>query len=270
MSSPIERKKKVAEEAGRLFAEFVSIVQKLRDPNGGCPWDLEQTHDSIRPYLIEECYEALEAIEAKDDKEFLIELGDVLLQVVLHSQIAADRGAFQVGEVVEAITQKMIKRHPHVFGEVKVDGSKEVLKNWGEIKKSENKEGTTLSGVPKNLPALIRAQRLGEKASQVGFDWSSKEGVEDKLREEIAEFEAELRSATDLEPNKARIEEELGDVLFTCAQLARFVNIRPEDALHRACERFMQRFGKVEERIGGDFRSHNEQQLENLWREAKS
>ena len=158
------------------FEKFVEVVAALRHPETGCPWDLEQDHKSIRPYTIEECYEVIEAIENEDDEELVLELGDLLLQVVLHAQIAKDRDAFSIKEVIEAVTKKMIDRHPHVFGDVKANNSDEVLKNWESLKREEKKkkdpEKSILAGIPKAMPALLRAQRLGDKATKVNFDWS--------------------------------------------------------------------------------------------------
>lgn len=253
------------------FTAFIEVIKKLRDPNGGCPWDLKQTHDSLKPYLVEECYEVLEAIELGDDAELCKELGDVLLQSVLHAQVAADRGAFTIADVVQTVHNKMVRRHPHVFGDVTVSGAEDVLKNWEAIKQSEN-GGTTkeasrsaIGGIPKALPALIRAERLGEKAGQVDFDWPSIDSVWEKVNEEIQELSAELGEAN----NTQRITEEFGDLLFALCQLGRKLEIHPEDALRAACEKFTQRFEAMEASSKKSLRDLSLEELEALWQKAK-
>jgi len=260
-------KKEIPTLAAAAFKRFLEVIAKLRDPDGGCPWDLKQTHDSIRPYLLEEAYELLEAIEAGDDKELTTELGDVLLQVALHAQIAADRDAFSITEVVTTVTEKMIRRHPHVFGETQVKDAEEVLKNWEQIKQDEKQkqESSVLDGVPKAMPALIRASRIGHKASKWNFDWDNAEGVLAKLKEELKELEEELQSG-----DHQRMEAELGDLLFAASQLARRLELSPEDALHRATERFSSRFRQMERIQPGPWDELEEAELEALWQRAKA
>lgn len=257
------------------FKRFVEIVARLRDPQGGCPWDLEQTHESLRPYLLEEAYEVLEAIESLDDAELCSELGDLLLQVVLHAQLAADRGAFTIADVVKAVADKMVRRHPHVFSEIEVSGTKEVLKNWEQIKLAERSakspdsaRPSLLAGVPKALPALLRAQRLGEKAAKVRFDWDDLSGVLAKVDEELRELQAELdvHSGNPTE----RFEEELGDLLFALCQLSRWCGVSAEDALHKSSSKFASRFRKMEELAPDALSNLDSEELERLWVRSKS
>jgi tetrapyrrole methylase family protein/MazG family protein len=256
--------------ASETFAELVRIMERLRAP-GGCPWDREQTHESIKPYLIEEAYEVLEAIVASDDAELCTELGDLLLQVVFHAEMARERGAFDIDDVVRAICEKLIRRHPHVFSDVEVKDAAEVLHNWSRIKAEERRhhaDQSALAGVPRGMPALLRAQRLGEKASRVGFDWARPDEVLDKLQEELNE----LRAACHL-GNPAEVEAELGDVLFSTVNLARHLDFSAEDALHKASDRFTKRFRHIEERLsraGKDIRETPLSEQEALWQEAKS
>src|SRR5262245_61846066 len=203
---------------GEAFEELVRIMHRLRSP-GGCPWDGEQTHDSIKPYLIEEAYEVIEAIEARDDRELRGELGDLLLQILFHSEMAAEQGRFTIADVIDAISEKMIRRHPHVFADTQVSGADEVVRNWSRIKAAERQaaaDPSALAGVPRALPALLRAQRLGEKAGHAGFDWADTTGVLAKLREELDELSAAVDAG-----NRADAEAELGDLLFAATSLAR-------------------------------------------------
>ncbi len=265
------------EKTGEVFARFVQVIKELRTPVTGCPWDLEQTHQSLKPYIVEETYEVLEAIDNCDDAELSAELGDVLLQVVLHSQLARDRGVFTIDDVVSKVTEKMIRRHPHVFGDTAVSGTKEVLKNWEAIKHEErqNKQGaekeSMLAGVPKAMPALLRAQRLGQKAAKVSFDWKSISGVWDKVKEEMRELEAEF-TAVQGQPSseqKKALEHELGDLLFSLCQLARWLDTSAEESLKTCCARFIERFSKMEEFAGKALSEFSEEQLEALWQKAK-
>lgn len=259
-------------KAASAFEAFTETVRKLRDPNGGCPWDLEQNHKTIRPYLIEEAYEVLDAIDSDDDLELKKELGDLLLQVVLHSQIASDRGAFEIADVVSAVDAKMIRRHPHVFGDVTAETSGKVVKNWEQIKLAEKKdEGkedhSVLSGIPKALPALNRAQRIGEKAARFNFDWEDISGVLAKVEEEFLELKAELTSPE--EGRKERLTHELGDLLFALSQLGRWLKVHSEDALREACDRFQGRFEKLEKLAQKPLKEHTIQELETLWQQVK-
>jgi MazG family protein len=266
---------------GEIFTAFVEVVRRLRDPNGGCPWDLEQDHNSLRPYLLEEAYETLEAIEQKDDSELVKELGDLLLQVVLHAQVAKDRRAFDIGAVVSGISEKMIRRHPHVFGDKTVNSASEVLKNWEQIKQSEKpkEDQSALSGVPKAMPALLRAQRLGEKAANNHFDWENAAEVVEKIHEELNELQAELSqvelavTSSKLSSDQStRIKEELGDLLFALVQLSRKLGFSAEDALHGCSDRFAARFKTMESLIRQGEKPLAERtadELEALWQNAK-
>ena len=268
---------------GEVFERFVEVVRRLRDPNGGCPWDLEQDHASLRPYLIEESYEVIDAIDQGDDSELTKELGDVLLQVVLHAQVARDRGAFSIEDVVTSVSEKMVRRHPHVFGDVQVSDSGEVVRNWERIKSEERgKDGdaaqasSTLKGIPKALPALIRAQRLGEKAAKVSFDWRNAKDVRDKLTEEIGELDAELAaSGAFSEPEKVtdaqreRIAEEMGDVLFSLCQLSRWLGFHAEDSLRGCADRFLARFEEMERTLGKPLEGLTDEEMEEAWQKAK-
>src|SRR5579862_4106542 len=196
---------------GDQFEALVRIMHRLRAP-GGCPWDREQTHDSIKPYLIEEAYEVAEAIDAHDDGELCTELGDLLLQIAFHAEMAAEQDRFSIADVIRAISDKMMRRHPHVFGDVRVGGADDVVRNWSRIKAAERESSadtSALAGVPLAMPALLRAQRLGEKAGHAGFDWTDAAGVLDKLDEELGELRGAIERG-----ERAEIEAELGDLLF--------------------------------------------------------
>ncbi len=241
----------------------------LRGPNG-CPWDREQTSDSIKPYLVEETYEVLEALEAKDLPGFKDELGDLLLQIVFHSQLMAEAGVFTIDGVAQAIGDKLVRRHPHVFGDVKVKDADEVAQNWTKIKAQEKKgkaDRSVLAGVPHGAPALIQAQRLGEKASRVGFDWTSVADVLKKVEEETRELTETLADA-----DSERQEHELGDLLLALTSVARHLNIDAETALRKAGKRFSDRFRFIErkvEEVAGDIHDTSPARLEELWEEAK-
>lgn len=230
---------------GAALERLVDIMAKLRSP-GGCPWDLEQDLTTLRPYLVEETYEVLEALEDGDVSEHRKELGDLLLQIVFHARIREEEGAFGFADVADAISDKLVRRHPHVFGDTTVSGKDEVLSNWAKVKAAERREAgnatpSALDGVPRALPALVRAERLGEKASHSGFDWPDVAGVRRKLDEELAEFDEALASG-----NRQRVEEELGDVLFAAAQLGRKASVHPEDALRASASRFERRYRSME------------------------
>lgn len=251
------------------FARLVDIMATLRGPNG-CPWDREQTPDTLKSYLIEETYEVLEALEAKDLLAFKEELGDLLLQVVFHAQLMAEAGVFTIEDVAQAITDKLVRRHPHVFGDVKVKDTEEVVQNWAKIKareKAGKADRSALAGVPRGAPALVQTQRLGEKAARVGFDWTSAPEVFKKVEEEIQEL-AETLSSTDAE----RQEHELGDLLFALTSLARHLNLDAETALRKAGKRFSTRFRYIEtqlEQNQEDIHQTTPTRLEALWDEAK-
>lgn len=278
------------EQASALFAKLTKTIKALRTPGSGCPWDLEQDHHSLRPYLLEEAYEVLQTIDDGDDTAFCDELGDLLLQVVLHAQVAADRDAFKIEDVIRAIDDKMIRRHPHVFGSVSAETSEQVLKNWEALKVEEKKQRKgaydslpitgKLQDIPPALPALVRAQRIGEKVAKFNFDWSSIEGVLSKVREEIAELEAEIRpvvaagetgkprQVVSVEQRK-KLEHELGDVLFSVCQLSRWLGLHAEDSLREASSRFISRFTEMEREIGTNIESMSEDELEAAWQKAK-
>jgi MazG family protein len=255
--------------AAEAFTELVQIMERLRAP-GGCPWDREQTNASIKPYTIEEAYEVAEAIDHGDDRELCTELGDLLLQIVFHAQMAAESGRFTVVDVCRAINDKLVRRHPHVFADTKVEGTAEVLRNWSRIKAEERKHSddrSALAGVPRSMPALLRAQRLGEKAAHVGFDWQNVDGVRDKVREELDELEAAIAAK-----DQAAAEAELGDLLYAAAQLARHLNVSAEDVLTKTSDRFTARFHHMEAQLGTQNRHVRDaaaDELDALWEAAK-
>lgn len=254
---------------GDAFEALLNIMHRLRSP-GGCPWDREQTHVSIKPYLIEEAYEVAEAIEAADDAELCVELGDLLLQIVFHAEMAGERGAFAIADVIAAITDKMVRRHPHVFGDVAVSGADDVLRNWSRIKAEERRvsgDMSALAGVPRAMSALLRAQRLGEKAAHVGFDWLDVAGVLAKLHEELAELEEALAAG-----RRADAAAELGDLLYAATSVARHLGVSAEDALSHAAGRFSDRFRHMEAALARQHRDMHDatpDELGALWAAAK-
>jgi XTP/dITP diphosphohydrolase len=259
---------------GNKFNEFVEIVKRLRRE---CPWDREQTNDSIKAATIEEAYEVVEAIEKKNYSELKNELGDLLLHVVFHTIIASESNGFTIDDVIDSIREKLIRRHPHVFGEVKVSGSAEVKKNWEEIKLEEGRN-SVLDGVPEMLPALQRAHRLQEKASKVGFDWEKKEDVWKKVIEEIEEMhEIEKIKNQQLDIKKdeeiySELENEIGDVFFALVNYARFLDVNPENALRRTNSKFIKRFSYIEEKIksmGKKLSDSNLKEMDIYWEESK-
>lgn len=242
---------------------FKKIVAKLRAPDG-CPWDKEQTHASLKPYLVEETYEVVQALEKEDYQKLCEELGDLLLQIGLHAQIAAEAGKFEMADVIRGINEKLIRRHPHVFGEQNVTEAKEVLSLWQELKKEEGKS-SVLDDIPEGIPALARSQLLQEKAARVGFDWEEVGGVIDKMVEELKE----LREAKNAE-ERAR---EFGDLLFILVNYARWMGTDLEAALRSANERFRQRFAKMEElcrQRGLSMKKLPLKELDALWEEVKA
>lgn len=265
----------VTNEADRYkeFSKLREIIAELRGPNG-CPWDRKQTHSSLKRYLIEEAYELIDAIDEEDDEGMIGELGDVLLQVMLHSQIAEDEGMFTVDDVIEGISSKMVRRHPHVFGNVEVSGTEDVLVNWQKIKEEE-KAGEKESGkslldeVGKSLPSLIRGYELQKRAAKVGFDWKDVTGALDKVKEEIAELEIELN----MEHNIERIKNELGDLFFALVNVSRFYGIQAEEAMNATNRKFYNRFTYIENRVkqsGKGFSDYSLEELDHFWDEAKS
>lgn len=257
--------------AGQQFEELVSIMARLRNPQGGCPWDLEQNHETLKPYVIEEAYEVVDAIEHKPEK-LPEELGDLLLQVVFHAQLGTEAKTFTIEEVLSRICEKLIRRHPHVFGETKVAGAEQVLQNWEQIKKGEQTpESSILDGVPRSMPALLRSQRVGEKAARVGFDWQSQTGVRAKILEEIKEFLAaqeNMLAATE-DSTKQQAAEELGDLLFALVQWARKAGFNAEEVLSRACDKFSARFRAMEKTAPRPLKEMNAGELDELWNQIK-
>ncbi len=259
-------------EAGRLFARFVELIARLRAP-GGCPWDREQTHESVKPMTIEEAYEVAHAIEEGDDEELAGELGDLLLQVVFHASIAEERGAFRLARVIERVAEKMVRRHPHVFGDDDAATSGEVLRNWEAIKAQERAakgkdDQSMLDSVHRGLPAMMEAFQMTTKVSRVGFDWKEAEGALGKLDEEVLE----LREAITAKAGTAPIAEEVGDLLFVAVNVARLTGVDPESALKAANRKFRRRFRHIEDRLRVEGRTPGESTLEEmdrLWEEVK-
>jgi MazG family protein len=277
---------------GQWFEKLVAVQKRLRTP-GGCPWDREQTHATLRPYLIEEAYEVLDALDSGDDAKFAEEMGDLLLQVLFHSDIAREQGRFTVVDVIREIHDKMIRRHPHVFGDVQVKNSHQVLQNWERIKTQERldksstlkndaaknpvskndvpvttaKPASLLDGVSRGLPAMLEGLQLTRKAARAGFDWQDAGGIFEKLREEMAEVRHALT-----ESNSVRAEEELGDLLFAAVNLARFVSVDPEIALKKANAKFQRRFAEMERTASSrdrTFAGLPREEMESLWDAVK-
>ena len=248
----------------RKFDDLVELVSILRRE---CPWDRKQTHESIKDNLIEEAYEAIEAIDDGDFNEFKKELGDLLLHVLFHSKMASETEFFDIGDVIYTLMDKLITRHPHVFGKTKVDGEDEVAENWENIKLKEGKK-STLDGLPAHLPALIRAQRMQEKAANVGFDWPEWRQAWDKLEEELHEFKETLD-----EGDKERSADEFGDLLFSMVNVARFFDLVAEDSLRKTNKKFEQRFRYVEEKLkekGKHLKDSSLEEMDGFWEESKS
>lgn len=244
--------------------QLVEIMAKLRGPQG-CPWDKEQTHKSLERYLIEEAYEIIDTIDNEDPNHLKEELGDMLLQVVFHAQLASEAGEFNMHDVLEGIITKLIRRHPHVFGEVEVTSTQDVLVNWEEIKRQEKKEVSAIAGIPKSLPALVYAYKLQSKAARVGFDWEEVGGALEKIAEEVEE----LKSAR---AGQGRVEEETGDLLFAVVNVARHLDIDPELALKSASSKFESRFRYMEneaQKKGLDLINMSLEEKDRLWDEAK-
>lgn len=252
------------------YEDFLEIMRLLRAP-GGCPWDREQTHSSIRRNFLEETYEVLDAIDHDDASGMCEELGDVLMQVAFHAQIEAERGRFTMANVVDGVARKLVYRHPHVFGDVQADTSQQVLANWDVLKRREKGQRSTadaVEAVPHTLPALWRAEKVQKKAAKAGFDWPGALAALDKLEEEVRELRAALeRGGSADEPHGVR--EELGDALFMAAKVGQMCAVDPEDALHRACDKFDRRFRYVEQHAQGPMSQCTSEALLELWRQAK-
>ena len=246
------------------FASLVDIIARLRAPDG-CPWDRQQTHSSLREYLLEECYEVLEALDEGDSGKLCVELGDLLLQIVLHAQIAAEAGEFKLGDVIKGINSKLIHRHPHIFGSVEVTNAEEVALNWEALKQEERgADASILDSVPKQMPALGYSQAIQRRVAQVGFDWEDVDGVIDKLAEEVSEFKGALSHEEKME--------EFGDLLFTLANIGRRLGVDLETALRQANQRFYCRFTYMEEvcrRRGLNLGELSFDEQNALWEEAK-
>jgi tetrapyrrole methylase family protein / MazG family protein len=256
-------------EAGEKFEMLLQVMSRLRAP-GGCPWDRKQSFDTIKSFLLEETYEVLDAIDARDWRGVAEELGDLLLQPVFLGEIAAEQGLFTISDSLDAINEKLVRRHPHVFGNAVAETPEDVKRRWDEIKKEEKPTSSgesVLDGVPRNLPALVEAEKIGQKAASIGFEWPDIGGVLEKLQEEAAELVSAKETAT-----QEHIEHELGDVLFTIVNLARFLKVDPEQALRKTNGRFRKRFAHVEKEIAGSPDTPAEisiERMEGLWQEAK-
>lgn len=257
--------------AGEKFQKLVDILARLRAP-GGCPWDREQTFDTIKPFLLEETYEVLDAIDAQNWPELTGELGDLLLQAVFFSQMAAEQNLFRIEDALDAINEKLIRRHPHVFGDGTAETAGDVRRIWGEVKAEEKKkkgeqDTGLLDSVPRALPALVEAQQIASRAAHVGFDWDNADQVLEKLHEELAEFESARKTNSQQE-----LEGELGDLLFVLVNLARFVKVDPEQALRKTNAKFRDRFRYIERKLAEQGKTPEEaslDEMESLWQESK-
>lgn len=257
--------------ASDAIQRLLSIMERLRGPDG-CPWDREQTLRSLRPYVLEETYEVLEAIDAGDPREHCEELGDLLLQIVFQAQLRQEEGAFGFAEVADAISDKLVSRHPHVFGDAQVKDAEAVLKQWAALKREEKRArgggDSVLEGVPREMPALARADRLTEKASRIGFDWPDAGGARAKVAEELAELDEAITGG-----DREAVEHELGDALFALANLSRKLGVPPEEALRGSVARFVERFSHIERELARRGVGHGEAtlaEMDALWDEAKS
>lgn len=253
------------DERGGSFLKLLKIMDELREQ---CPWDKKQTIESIRHLTIEETYELSDAILKKDSNEIKKELGDILLHIVFYARIASETGEFTIKEVIDSLCEKLIFRHPHIYGDVKAETPEQVSQNWEQLKQKEkggNK--TVLSGVPNSMPALLKAYRIQEKARAVGFDWEEPSQVFEKVKEELAEFEEEVKNH-----NQEKAEKEFGDILFSLINYARFLNINPEDALEQTNKKFIKRFGYMESKVkeqGKQIADCKLEELDKYWNEAK-
>ena len=259
-------------KAGEKFAELVEVMERLRAPDG-CPWDRKQTFDTIKPYLLEETYEVLEAIDNQDWPSLAEELGDLLLQPVFFATLAREQGLFTMSDSLDAINQKLIRRHPHVFGDASARTPEDVKARWDEIKKQEKTErgaippNSLLDGVPRNVPALVEADKIGHKVAKVGFEWPDIGGVIAKLQEEATEL-----AAAQMAQDQAHIEHEIGDLLFNVVNLARYLKVDPEQALRKTNSRFRKRFAHIEREVkscGDTLQATSLERMEELWQAAK-
>ena len=263
--------------AGKWFAKLVALQARLRGPKG-CPWDREQTHESLRKFLIEEAYEVLDAMESGNLEEFASELGDLLLQVIFHAILAEEAGRFTISDVIESVHTKMIRRHPHVFGNVTARTSAAVLRNWERIKRGERAGGgkaqddSLLAGVLRSLPAVLEAYQLTRRAARIGFDWENLGGILDKLEEETSELKASMLPKP-AKGESSHIEEEIGDLFFVCVNIARFLGVDPEIALKRTNRKFKRRFQWMESvaaREGRRLADLPRERMEELWNQSKT
>jgi MazG family protein len=265
-----------SKEGGEKFTRLIELIARLRAP-GGCPWDREQTHESLKPMLIEEAYEVIEAIDESDDEELTGELGDLLLQVVFHTQISSEEKRFTIADVIDRVSSKMITRHPHVFGDDKSATTGEVLRNWEAIKEAEliakgkkpDQDGSMLDSVSKNLPAMMEAFQMTTKVSRVDFDWPNVGEVLDKLDEEVNELKHEIKQDA---ANHQRIADEVGDLLFVAVNVARLLGVDPESALKSSNRKFRRRFRYIEDRLRQQGRKPADSdhiEMNEYWNEAK-
>jgi len=261
------------------LSELIAVVERLRDPEGGCPWDLEQTHTSLVPYVLEEAHEVADAIRHGDDRHLAEELGDLLLQVVLHARIAAEDGRFDLTDIAHGISAKLVRRHPHVFGDVDAADSAAVKAHWEAIKQAEQEEAGAapstsplsdrLAGKVRGQPALAGAMTISRKAAAAGFEWDDMAGVWEKVHEELDELKQAVAEAQ-ASGDTAHAQEELGDVLFTLVNVARWCGIDPEAGLAGTNHRFLDRFSRVEAALGGNLQGRSIRELEGLWQQAKA
>ncbi|MBD2085141.1 nucleoside triphosphate pyrophosphohydrolase [Coleofasciculus sp. FACHB-542] len=273
MSNSPESAHPMPQTALEALQQLIEVVAQLRSPNGGCPWDLAQTPQTLTPYVIEEAYEVVDAIRTGDKDAIAEELGDLLLQVVLQAQIASESGQFSLTDVVQGLTQKLIRRHPHVFGEVEVETAEEVHENWQKIKAAEKGETTQdaqqlsrkLTRYSRTLPPLMAGMKISQKAAAAGFEWENIEGVWAKFHEELAEFEEALQ-----QEDEAHQQAELGDLLFTVINLARWYDLDPSEALQGTNQRFIQRLKKMEAFADRPLSDYTLDELETLWQQAKA
>jgi tetrapyrrole methylase family protein/MazG family protein len=251
------------------FDDLVALMARLRGPDG-CPWDRKQTAESLKPFLVEECYEVVDALDEGAPEKIREELGDLLFQIIFHARLGEEKGQFTINEVIRTIVEKMTLRHPHVFGDAQLTTDKEVLANWEEIKKKEkgySERKSILEGIPRHLPSLLRAHSIQERAARVGFDWSRIDEALPKLDEEIAEFKESLKKE-----DAEGIEEELGDIFFMLVNISRFLGINPEEALRKTISKFIYRFRYIEESAANAGRSLSDMtldEMEQLWQKSK-
>lgn len=251
----------------KTFDKLIDIMNRLRNPEKGCPWDLKQTPESLKEYILEETHEVLEAIDGKNPLNIKEELGDLLLQIVFMSQIFSEKGDFNIEDVITAISDKLIRRHPHIFGNGSAKTAEEVKQNWEKIKQKEKKKNSIISDYPSSMPSLSVASRISSQASSVGFDWNSPALALKKVEEEIAELSSEIESG-----NNSRITEETGDLLFAVANVARLCKVNPEFALSNANSKFTRRFRHIEKSAAEnceELKDMNLEQLEKMWTDAK-